>query len=341
MGNRLAQPWNTRNWVQLCIFILTIAIGMQFFGYVRQLSGEGPVTIERPAGVEAFLPIGALMGWKLFVLTGIWDPVHPAAMVLLGFAGQVSLVLRKAFCSWFCPLGTLSEWLWKIGQRLLGGLYRLPVWLDYPLRSLKYLLLGFFVWAIFSMDTGSVHGFLQGPYYKLSDVKMLFFFTRITQLTALVLVLLVLASLLVPNFWCRYLCPYGALMGLLALLSPTRIERDPESCIGCGKCTTACPNNLAVDRKQRILSPECTGCMDCTRVCPEAHTLSLKTLGAGKYRWSTVSLGILILGLFVAAVYSAKISGHWQSQVSAQEARRLIKHIDSPQFTHPQVQFKK
>ena len=98
-----------RNWFQLGVFLATIGIGVQFFIYVHQASSNGVITVLRPPGVEGFLPIGALMGWKLFVQTGIWDPVHPAAMVLLGFAGFISLALRKSFCGWFCPVGTLSE----------------------------------------------------------------------------------------------------------------------------------------------------------------------------------------------------------------------------------------
>ena len=63
--------WGLRNYVQLTIFLVTIGIGIHFFIYFLQASGDGAITVSRPAGVEGFLPIGALMGWKLFVLTGI------------------------------------------------------------------------------------------------------------------------------------------------------------------------------------------------------------------------------------------------------------------------------
>ena len=62
------------------------------------------------------------------------------------------------------------------------------------------------------------------------------------------LALLVLASVFVQNFWCRYLCPYGALMGLAALASPLRIRREASLCIDCAKCAKACPSALPVDR---------------------------------------------------------------------------------------------
>ena len=328
--------WGLRNYVQLAIFLLTIGIGIHFFIYYLQASGDGAITVSRPAGVEGFLPIGALMGWKLFVLTGMWDPVHPAAMVILGFAGLISLTLRKSFCGWFCPVGTMSEWLWKLGRKVFGRNYRIPVWLDYPLRSLKYLLLGFFVWIIFSMSRLAILAFLRSPYYRMSDVKMLFFFTRMSMTTLVVLTILVLASFIFRNFWCRYLCPYGALMGLLALVSPTRIQRNSDTCIQCKLCSEVCPYHLSVDTKDRIISPECNGCMDCTLVCPGGKdTLELKTMGVRKKFWSTTKLGLVIILLYVGLVYTASITGHWKSNVSEQEFRLRLKEIHMPQYTHP------
>ncbi|MBW1868906.1 MAG: 4Fe-4S binding protein, partial [Deltaproteobacteria bacterium] len=290
---RKPHAWGKRNWFQFGVFLATIGIGLQFIIYVHQASGNGVVTVLRPPGVEGFLPIGALMGWKLFVQTGIWDPIHPAAMVFLGFAGFISLTLRKSFCGWFCPVGTLSEWLWELGRSLFGKNYKLPVWLDFPLRSLKYLLLGFFVKIIFSMSSPAILGFLHSSYYKISDVKMLHFFTQMSILTLFVLTVLVLSSVFIRNVWCRYLCPYGALMGLLALCSLTRIQRNSDTCIGCKNCSEACPYYLPVDRKSYIVSPECNGCMECTRVCPVENTLELKTTGAGKTGWNTARLGTI------------------------------------------------
>jgi polyferredoxin len=327
--------WGIRNWIQLGIFILTLAIGLQFFIYIHQALSQGAITVHRPPGVEGFLPIGALMGWKLFLATGIWDPVHPAAMVILGFAGLISFLFRKSFCSWFCPVGTLSEWIWKLGVKVFGKNITLPNWLDYPLRSLKYLVLGFFVWIIFSMETRAVFEFLQGPYYKLSDVKMLFFFTKMTGFTFVVLLFLTLVSLPVKNFWCRYLCPYGALMGIFALISPSRIKRNPDNCIKCGRCSSICPSLLPVDKKISIASPECSCCMDCTEICPVEDTLNLKTVGFGKKVWSTISVGIVILFLFIGLVVTARISGHWQTHMPENEFRMVLQRIDSPELTHP------
>ena len=225
------------------------------------------------------MPIGALMGWKHFLATGQWDAIHPAAMVILAFAGIMSFLFRKSFCSWFCPVGTLSEWLWKAGERLFGRNYRIPAWLDYPLRSLKYGLLLFFVYIIARMATADIAHFLQSPYYRMADVKMLHFFTRMSPTTAIVLAALLMLSIFFRNFWCRYLCPYGALMGILALGSPMQIRRNQKPCVQCQRCHQVCPAHLHIHQKERILSPECSGCMDCGMVCPVPDTLVMKPPG--------------------------------------------------------------
>ena len=194
------------------------------------------------------------------------------AKIFLAFA-LISLLFKKSFCAWLCPIGTLSEQLWRAGRRFFGRSLRLPRWADIPLRGLKYLLLGFFGFFIATMSADALESFMDSPYGMVADVKMLNFFRDI-GLTALVTIaLLALLSMLLQNFWCRYLCPYGALLGLVSLFSPFKIRRDAEDCIDCGKCARACPAGLHVDQLVQIRSAECTACMECVAVCPAEHAL--------------------------------------------------------------------
>jgi polyferredoxin len=324
-----------RNRMQLAIFILTMAIGLQFFLFVEQAGNGGPITITRPAGVEGFLPIGALLGWKRFLTTGVWDSVHPAAMVILLYAAAISFLFRKSFCSWFCPVGTLSEWLWKLGYRFFGKNIRLPALLDWPLRALKYLLFGFFVYITVKMAPSEITSFLNSPYYKLADVKMLHFFTRIGPVALATVAKLMVLSFFVKNFWCRYLCPYGALMGIFAVFSPTAIKRNIDTCVNCRRCSQACSFDLPVHKKTSLFGPACSGCMDCLNVCPQAGTLSLKSPGQNEAGWNPAHVAIALGLFFVIMVFLAQITGHWKSGLGENEFKILLKMTDSPMFGHP------
>ena len=322
-----------RRSVQFAFLALNVWIGVQFYHFVKyfEAGGQGQ-WVARPAGVEGWLPIAALMNLKATLMTGTLPSVHPAGLfLLLAFLGM-SFLLRKAFCGWLCPVGTVSEYLWLIGRKLFKKNFRLPRVLDIGLRGLKYLLLGLFLYAVIHMPLDSLIAFLHGPYGLIADVKMLNFF-RFMGTTALVVVgLLVIASVFVQNFWCRFLCPYGALMGLAALFSPVRIRREESACIDCAKCAKACPSALPVDKLITIKSAECMACMECVAVCPAKDALSLSAM-VPKRRvpaW-TVAAGISVI--FFGLLGWARVTGHWESHIPRHTYLELIPHAQ--ELSHP------
>ncbi|MDX2495749.1 MAG: 4Fe-4S binding protein, partial [Desulfuromusa sp.] len=178
-----------RNLVQAGFLTWCLYLGFRFSRFVEHFvsKGEAPF-VSRPPGVEAFLPIGALVSLKNWLLNGIIDPVHPAALVLLLTFLAMALLTRKSFCSWICPVGTLSELLWRSGERLTSRRLKLWRWLDILLRSAKYLLLFFFLKLIlFGMPAQALKGFLSTPYWAFSDVKMLHFFTKPSLLSIVII----------------------------------------------------------------------------------------------------------------------------------------------------------
>jgi len=245
-----------RRTIQLAFLFLNVRLGVAFYFWVRRMETGAPGRIVvRPAGVEGWLPIAGLMNLKYWLTTGRVPASHPAALFLLVSFLAIAFLFRKAFCSWLCPVGTFSEYLWRAGRQIFGRSFQVPRWLDLPMRSLKYLLLGFFAWAIANMTPDAIERFMHSPYGAVADVRMLNFFRDLGQTAAIVLGALVIASALVQNFWCRYLCPYGALLGLTSLLSPLRIRRSEPACIDCAKCAKACPSALPVDKLVNISRP--------------------------------------------------------------------------------------
>jgi polyferredoxin len=320
--------------VQVAFALLCVWIGIEFYLFMKwgMSAGQEPF-FPRPPGVEGFLPISALISLKYWLLTGIINKIHPAGLFIFIAILATGLLLKKSFCSWLCPIGALSEWLWRLGEKIFGANLRVTKWLDYPLRSLKYLLLLFFVWAIWNMDVTALKTFIYSPYNKVADVKMYLFFADISMFALWTIVVLVLFSIAIKNFWCRYLCPYGALLGMLSWPSPLKITRNKSTCIDCELCTKACPSSINVHKVKRVWSDECMSCLACVQVCPVKDTLDMRTGILNKKIPRRVFAG-LVVGLFVAITGLAMLLGHWQNAISKEEYLKHFQQIDSPLYQH-------
>jgi polyferredoxin len=329
--------------VQSAFILLNVFLGVKFYFFVRyfETNATGP-HVSRPAGVDGWLPIAGLMNTRYFIGTGRVPAIHPAAMVLFLIFIAMSLLLKRAFCAWLCPVGTLSEYLWKAGRKLFGRNLVLPRWLDIPLRSIKYLLMAFFVVIIGNMTAIALDDFMAGPYGLLADVKMLHFFLRMSSTALIVVLVLSLLSVLIKNFWCRYACPYGAVMSLVSLASPARIRRDEETCVSCGKCAKACPQNLPVDKLVQIRSAECTACMECVASCSAQNALQFALPPRSNLpiaqRWSGRTLQpaavvLVLAALFFSGIGLARITHHWQTNITDEVYRQILPQAD--ELSHP------
>ncbi len=293
--------------------------GWRFYLFYQWAIGIRAAYVPRPAAVEGFLPISALVALKHLLLTGRYDPIHPAGLTIFIAALLMGLWLRKGFCGWICPVGFTSNLAETLGRRAKLALVP-PRWLDLPLLAIKYLLLAFFAYLIlWQMDRQAIEGFMVSPYNRIVDVKMLYFFLHPSRLAGGIMLGLLVLSLALKNPWCRYLCPYGALLGLLGLLSPLRVRRDQEACISCHRCERACPAAIPITAKTVVRNPECVGCLDCVAACPVDSCLEA---ACGPRRVSPYLLPALTLALLFALWLTAKATGHWQTQTPLPELRR-------------------
>ncbi|MBA3014134.1 MAG: 4Fe-4S binding protein [Proteobacteria bacterium] len=301
-----------RQAIQASFTIFCLYSGWKLYQFYQWAKGSSTIYVARPPSVEGFLPISGLVSLKRLALTGEYDPIHPAGLTLFLAALTLSLLLRKGFCGWICPVGFVSNLAETTGRRFKLGI-KMPIWLDIPLLSLKYLLLGFFGYLIlWKMNIQAIEGFMRSPYNMIVDIKMLYFFLAPSRLAGGIMLGLLILSFFLRNPWCRYFCPYGALLGLLALASPFQVKRDEATCIDCKKCERNCPAAIPLTNKTTMRSPECIGCLECVAVCPPKDCLDVKII---ERQTPPYLLPALVMALFLGFWLTALITGHWHSQL--------------------------
>ncbi|MGI2059036.1 4Fe-4S binding protein [Shewanella baltica] len=288
--------------------------------------------LMRPDVVDAFLPIAGGIELKAIVSLNLWDQTHPAAAVMLAAVLLTGLLCKRAFCGWACPLGLAGEYLYAFRKRFIKSELTPPAWLDWPLRMLKYLLLLGLCYIVIGMPAQSIPNYLEGNYHKIADLKMALFFLTPSLITLLVFALILALAAWRRQGFCRYLCPYGAILGILSFASPLKIRRDSQHCLieakgmKCDKCTRACPANIIVHTKTTVRSDECQACMRCVAACPKSAALGLG-LKSGHRLGHKGLLALVLIALFILPL-GAYLAGFWHSQTPDNIRMELIQVID-------------
>ena len=313
---------------QLAFTIFLLYVGYQFYRFYLHFATSGMTPyVEKPPAVEGFLPISSLLSLRFWFSTGHFDMIHPAGLVLFTFFVASGIIFRRTFCSWLCPVGTLSEWIGNLGKKIFKRDFNPPRWVRWILYSVKYLILFYFLYFILiQMPVMAVYQFMTTPYNMTSDVSMMLFFLNISTVAFFVLLTLIGLSLFIRNFWCRFLCPYGALIGLGSLFQLTKVKRNEESCIDCNACTRACPNKIDVAKKKAVRTVECTACLQCVEACPVNDTLNMTVATKKIDRWA---LPLGFFALFFIVVVIAKLTGHWESEITYDQYRYLIQLLEN------------
>ena len=327
INSQSLRAW-TRHLLLLCWGLVAVQYGL----HVWQLGQGTSPWLVRPDVVDGFLPIAGGLGLRAWLGQGLVDPHHPAATITVLVLSLSALLLGRAFCAWFCPLGVVGEWLHGLRNRLLPGEWTPPRWLDWLLRAQKFLVLGFLLFIILlAVPAAALPGYLASPYHQAADMKMGAFFFNLSLVSGLCLGWVLLLTATFRQGFCRYLCPYGAWLALLGLLTPLRIRRDPVRCLrssghDCDKCSRACPSRIQVHQLIAVRSLECTSCLSCVAACPRrADALHL---GTPHRRLSPRRLlGLLCLLLLVLPLLSYGLLDIWVSQTPLADRHDLLQRL--------------
>ncbi len=292
---------------------------------------------------EAYCPLGGLQALGSYVTMDSLSCSMTSTQIMMGVVLFIGIVLfSRLFCGYICPLGTIGEWIGKLGDRLKVRITP-KGFVDYALRLPKYALL--FITFYFTLKSSELFCKKFDPYYAVasgfdSDVVLLW--------ALLAIVALVVGSLFIRLFWCRYLCPLGALsaifkfswwfLGIMAVYvvlllagleisyvyplviitaggyilevarmkkvwpDPVHITRNTTTCIDCGLCSEECPQGIDVASMEKVTHTDCTLCGDCLHSCPEKDTLQINKKNM-KWLPAAVLGALIVLGITAGTLF--------------------------------------
>lgn len=264
-----------RHFIQLLATVL-------FNGYIAGFSNG---TIFREQTKTVCLPVlncyscpGALGACPIGAMQAVvGDRNFKFSFYVLGTVMLFGVLFGRLICGFLCPFGFIQDLLYKIKTPKL----RINEKADRYLRYLKYVILLVFVFMLPVLLTNKFG--MGNPYFcklicpagTLEGGIPLILTNEALKKTIgalfywkfAVLAVLIMLSVLIYRPFCKYLCPLGAMYGLLNRFSFFQMEIDKEKCVGCGKCEHICKMNVKV--MQCINSAECIRCGECRASCPK------------------------------------------------------------------------
>ncbi len=257
------------------IFFLALIILISF-NHFRSEQGLPPLLIGAPS-LHAVCPFGGVVTIYTYFTEGAFiQKIHQSTITLMWLIFSLTLLFGPVFCGWICPFGTVEEFIGKIGRKIFKKRYNHfihPV-IDKPLRYLRYIILMLVV--VNTAISGKLLFSNFDPYFALFNIWS----SEVTRLSLLVLGLTLIGSLFVERPWCKYLCPYGALLGIFNFFRIVKLKRNEKTCINCKKCDQVCPMNIDISTSKTITDHQCISCLLCTDeiACPVNNSLSFSLL---------------------------------------------------------------
>jgi len=312
------------------------------------------------ADFEAYCPFGGILAFSSFLVNDSLACSMTSVQIAMGALLVLAIVLfSKLFCSFICPIGSVSEWIGSLGEKLKVR-FSITGYVDILLRGIKYALL--YITVYYTVTSSELFCKKFDPYYAAvsgftSDVVLVWAIISI--------ILVVLGSFFIRLFWCKYLCPLGAVsnifrfffiflgvillylfliytgydisfiwpLGLICSISffiefyslksiffPLfRITRNTEICTNCKLCSKECPQDIDVASLTVVKHIDCHLCADCIHVCPEKGALSINKKGK-KWFPAAVLVVLIIIGIIAGRSFEIPtLNQYWGDKTKENE----------------------
>ncbi len=333
---------NLRRVVQVLSFLAFLYLFVLTIGKFDLAAKANVLTSKAP--IDTFFRIDPLLGLTTMIATRKIITI----MLVYGLPIVILTILAgRFFCGWICPLGTALDATdtvffrnrkreqprtesrrikyYMLAAMLIAAAFGSQ--LAYLLDPITIITRAF-TFAVFPIVTQVRAGLGISIPYVPSDVQ---YFFRFNFVAAAMLIGILAANAVSRRYWCRNLCPLGALLGLLSRFSIIR-RVVASTCPSCRKCIPDCKMGAILDDPTGYRAPECIYCYSCTPVCP---TLSTKIVPSVQKQGYHGELDLSRRRIFQAAGLGVIVAALGATNAAAKTSRTGKTKTSSPTLIRP------
>lgn len=238
--------------------------------------------IRRIIQTAAFFLFPGLFITTFSAMKTLYTAILGGTFTMAANAGEVILVLAmllitavmgRFFCGFLCSFGTMGDFFWGLGNKLKLRRPKISRQADRILKGLKYVVLIGIVLLGWTLGATLLSG-IANPWSVFGMYATLSGWTDLSawvSIGALLLILIMVGSLYIERFFCRYLCPLGAVFAVVSRVRLFKIRKPAQNCGSCQACTKRCSMGIPLYGMNVISDGECIDCMNCVEVCPRGN----------------------------------------------------------------------
>ncbi|WP_017211137.1 4Fe-4S binding protein [Clostridium beijerinckii] len=177
----------------------------------------------------------------------------------------LTIVLGRWFCGWICAFGAYNDLIYFISKKVFKIKFRVDEKVDSILKYFKYVVLLFIIAISWTMGSSILESTSPWDAFgQITDVSTIFS----SLLVGLIfLILITIGAAFIERFFCRYLCPLGAIFSIISKIGIVKINKPKADCGKCRACTMNCSMGLPLYRVDCVKGGDCINCLKCTEVC--------------------------------------------------------------------------
>ena len=178
----------------------------------------------------------------------------------------LTIVMGRWFCGWICSFGAYNDLIYFISKKVFKSKFKVNEKVDSILKNVKYVVLIFIIIVSWTMGSNILES--TSPWDAFGQITNLSTIFSSLLIGLILLVLITIGAFFVERFFCRYLCPLGAVFAIISRLGITKINKPKADCGKCRACTNNCSMGLKLYKVNGARGGDCINCLNCTEVCP-------------------------------------------------------------------------